>query len=93
MELEVMRITRAWPKVLPVLALAGIVAGSGFLAACKPATETEVLAPADYSCGLPPKTTAMDTQVAGNKVIAAGAIPPIDAVAPTRTETATFAMG
>ena len=88
-----MKIIRPLPKALLVLALLGIITGSGLLIACKATVESPAQALPDDSCDLPQRTADMDKPLNEPGVIAVGAIPPIDAAAPTQTETATFALG
>ena len=88
-----MKIIRPLPKALPVLALLGIVTGSGLLIACRAAVESPAQALPDDSCDLPQRTAVMDKPLTEPGVIAVGSIPPIDAAAPTQTEMATFALG
>ena len=66
----------------------------GVLASCQPAAGTEAVAQAEGLCNLPvPETETMnsteDKAIAPNKY----GIPPIDAVAPEYTKTATFSLG
>ncbi len=66
----------------------------GLLASCQPAVETEVLAQAEGACLVPIQEieTMNSTE---NKAIAPQkyGIPPIDAVVPGQTMTATFSLG
>jgi hypothetical protein len=63
----------------------------GLLAACQPAAETQVEAQPDVNCSLPKEIEPMDLPETG--ALPNTNIPPIDASAPTETETATFSLG
>lgn len=63
----------------------------GLLAACQSTAETQVEAQPDVNCPLPKEIEPMDLPETG--AIPNATIPPIDASAPTQTETATFSLG
>jgi hypothetical protein len=63
----------------------------GLLAACQSTAETQVEARPDVNCTLPKEIEPMDLPETG--AIPNTTIPPIDASAPTKTETATFSLG
>ena len=86
-----MRVSNGLYGLLFILIL--IVLG-GLLASCQPAVETEVLAQAEGACPVP--ITEIETMNSTeNKAIAPQkyGIPPIDAVVPGQTMTATFSLG
>ena len=63
----------------------------GLLVACQPTAETRVEARPEVNCSLPQEIEPMDLPETG--AIPNATIPPIDASAPTKTETATFSLG
>ena len=66
-------------------------AGGVLLAACQPTAESQVEAQPEVNCSLPKEIEPMDLPETG--AIPDATIPPIDASAPTKTETATFSLG
>ena len=78
-------------KILVVgVSVVALVLG-GLLAACQPTAETQVEAQPEVNCSLPQEIEPMDLPETG--AIPNATIPPIDASAPTKTETATFSLG
>ena len=78
-------------KILVVgVSVVALVLG-GLLAACQSTTETQVEAQPDVNCALPEEIEPMDLPETG--ALPDTTIPPIDASAPTKTETATFSLG
>ena len=63
----------------------------GLLAACQSTAQTQVEAQPDVNCSLPKEIESMDLPETG--ALPNTTIPPIDASAPTKTETATFSLG
>jgi len=78
-------------KILVVgVSVVALVLG-GLLAACQSTAETQVEAQPDVNCSLPEEIETMD--LPETSAIPDATIPPIDASAPTQTETATFSLG
>ncbi|HUV75805.1 MAG TPA: hypothetical protein VMW00_04055 [Dehalococcoidales bacterium] len=86
-----MNIIHNLPEVAILLGLLSMVMGGVLLAACQSTAETQVEAQPDVNCTLPKEIETMDLPETG--AIPNTAIPPIDASAPTKTETATFSLG
>ena len=78
-------------KILAVSVSVVALALGGLLAACQSTAETQVEAQPDVNCSLPKEIEPMDSPEIG--AIPNATIPPIDASAPTQTETATFSLG
>ncbi len=84
-------LVRLWlPLTVISLALGGL------LASCQPAAETETVAvaKADDTCPAPIKEAeTMNSSEKETVALQQYGIPPIDAAAPSHTETATFSLG
>ena len=78
-------------KIVVVGVSVVVLALGGLLAACQSTTETQVEAQPDVNCTLPQEIEPMEQTE--HSVLSNPIIPPIDASAPTKTETATFSLG
>ena len=78
-------------KILVVGVSVVVLALGALLAACQSTAQTQVEAQPDVNCSLPKEIEPMDLPETG--AIPNATIPPIDASAPTKTETATFSLG
>lgn len=78
-------------KILVVGVSVVALALGGLLAACQSTAETQVEARPDVNCSLPKEIEPMDLPETG--ALPNATTPPIDASAPTKTETATFSLG
>ena len=86
-----MSIIRNLPKVVMPFGLLAMVIGGAFLMACLPNVETQTEALPEDGCPLPKEIEPMD--LPETRAIPNATTPPIDASAPTKTETATFSLG
>jgi len=84
-------LTRVTKIAVVSVGLLALVLGGVLLAACQSTAETQVEAQPDVNCPLPEEIETMEQTE--HSVLPNPVIPPIDASAPTKTETATFSLG
>ncbi len=70
-----------------------MVTGTMLLASCQPAVENQAEIPPEVACPVPATLPEEGTTVMAKNDVYNTIIPPMDASAPAKTETATFALG
>lgn len=83
-------LTKAAKIVVASVGLLTLVLGA-FLLACQPTAEAPAEARPEDGCALPKEVKTVD--LPESSVVPKVSIPPIDASAPAKTETATFSLG
>lgn len=87
-----MKFIRNLTKAAMIFSLLGVVMGGILLVACQPNVDKSAEAKVEETCPVPKEIAAMDSYE-NTAVIPSVSIPPIDASAPAKTETATFSLG
>ena len=86
-----MSMIRNVARAVMILGLGVVIVGIFPFVACQPAVEVPTEALPGNSCQLVEQKE--EDVFDSNRVLTSAAIPPVDTLAPTKTETATFALG